>query len=726
MAMAIKRTAAAGGADAQQTTAAGMWTQITATMVAGGWTEHYSFGAADKVYTSTGESGTERLYTRLIQSGNQLDTIIYQHFQATDSQTGVGVDGSTVSLWEMEEAAGTSVADTTGNFNLTTVNAPAVATPGYIGTHGRTFVRTSSQNMTATGNSTWRNLFQTGNFTIEGWAKPAAINTQNGLVGCNASGVKSVGHLHQNNAGQLVFEYRNAADSAAVTLSGGAGATFTAGTWSHFAVTRTRIGANNNTFKIYFNGVLVITFNGQVDPIAPSTQDVWVGRTTDTLGANAGNNNSYDGVLDHIRVSNVARTDAEILSAFWLGQGAAGTGYNPVGNTAAVGRYTFTAGQNIDYIIIADKDSVTWSSRNVTTGVLWTGTFGKLDLHPSTKPTLIADTGTYNPGSNVVVNLTTNPIAAGYEVGDVITVVSQQTFGSSEPGIIPVFMTWIRALTTTSMTLDTVREVFKTGARIGEDPQPQFMLDGVVGSNPVVTRSFKVIYEHLPGYRNMYRDAFTSAILAQAGKTLLARSPMQENFAEGDPNNRTGRQTVDRLHVYGTDTGSSDTTPIEDALRGWIPRLRYCTDQTKAQWAIGRDIKLTEHATLCDYAVTFLASGTVRYMVGPFTQAGAAGFNVQPTNVDLNEYVIQGAVLPDSEMFADPWDCDPMPSPGFSQFMAPVGELIEIDDWLVLEGSPVQTRDSGQPVDLGTGPYLLGDGDRTGGAGGSNFNNGFN
>jgi len=133
MALAGKRTAAAGGADPQQTTASGLWGQFTSALVAAGWTEIFDYGAQstawatstayvigdiriansirwvciqagtsaasgtgptlvsatdinyvsnggnrwvymsnntteDKVYSSTGESGNEKIYLRVLQT----------------------------------------------------------------------------------------------------------------------------------------------------------------------------------------------------------------------------------------------------------------------------------------------------------------------------------------------------------------------------------------------------------------------------------------------------------------------------------------------------------------------------------------------------------------------------------------------------------------------------------------------------------------------------------
>jgi hypothetical protein len=150
MALVVKRTAAAGGVDATQTTAQGIWNQIDALLIAAGWTVLYDYsanviayaantaftvgqivernsfrwqcitsgttgntvslnnpaltsadgtsvwtflssaGASDKVYFSNGESGTESLFLRVSYSTHSGQNINMKHFQYFSAGTAFG------------------------------------------------------------------------------------------------------------------------------------------------------------------------------------------------------------------------------------------------------------------------------------------------------------------------------------------------------------------------------------------------------------------------------------------------------------------------------------------------------------------------------------------------------------------------------------------------------------------------------------------------------------
>lgn len=82
MALAALRTAAAGGADPQQTTAQGFWGQFTACLVSAGWTLAYTYAAGSAWAQSTGYA----LHDIVSANGN-----LYQAIQAgTSAAVGTG------------------------------------------------------------------------------------------------------------------------------------------------------------------------------------------------------------------------------------------------------------------------------------------------------------------------------------------------------------------------------------------------------------------------------------------------------------------------------------------------------------------------------------------------------------------------------------------------------------------------------------------------------------
>jgi hypothetical protein len=131
-----------------------------------------------------------------------------------------------------------------------------------------------------------------------------------------------------------------------------------------------------------------------------------------------------------------------------------------------------------DYAIVADKDGLavtalpTTSHANqayfIHTGVLKRAT--------GIRATNLVTSGTISSagGSNVAVNVTSNPIAAGYQVGDIVTVLAQNGISGH---LADTFSTRIMTMTSSSVTLELVPTLganIASGALIGEDPQPIF------------------------------------------------------------------------------------------------------------------------------------------------------------------------------------------------------------------------------------------------------------
>src|SRR6267154_1513224 len=84
MSLAVKRSASAGGADATITSAANWMTQLTAAIVAAGWTLFDTVSATDKVYKCTGENGQRAWYVRIFaNSNNDWGQYQYQFWDST-------------------------------------------------------------------------------------------------------------------------------------------------------------------------------------------------------------------------------------------------------------------------------------------------------------------------------------------------------------------------------------------------------------------------------------------------------------------------------------------------------------------------------------------------------------------------------------------------------------------------------------------------------------------
>lgn len=86
MSVAWRRTAAAGGSDAQFTSITNAWDTFTACLTSAGWTTVQTLTAGtDVVFGSTGENGNEVLFLRVIKDTARLDIMLYQYWSVSNS-----------------------------------------------------------------------------------------------------------------------------------------------------------------------------------------------------------------------------------------------------------------------------------------------------------------------------------------------------------------------------------------------------------------------------------------------------------------------------------------------------------------------------------------------------------------------------------------------------------------------------------------------------------------
>lgn len=136
-----------------------------------------------------------------------------------------------------------------------------------------------------------------GNFTIEGWVRPAAagyMGILNLTTGAQGVGAFAVEICRGVTGTALSFEARDAASSYFVNVYGG---TTVVDTWTHFACVR-----NGNVWRLYCNGVSVGTPITASQALLPTT---YLG-----LGRRVGGN-PFNGWIDDIRITKgVARYTA--------------------------------------------------------------------------------------------------------------------------------------------------------------------------------------------------------------------------------------------------------------------------------------------------------------------------------------------------------------------------------------------------------------------------------
>jgi hypothetical protein len=157
-----------------------------------------------------------------------------------------------------------------------------------------------------------------------------------------------------------------------------------------------------------------------------------------------------------------------------------------------------------DYVIVADKNGITIAALPTTSHAnqpYWIHT-GLLSRSAGINTTNLVTSSTIAQagGTGITVNVTTNPIAAGYVVGDGVMVCAQGGTGGANH-LADLFSTRIIGLTTSSVTLEVVPSLSQTmaaGALIGADPQPFH------GTARTTTSSFGAVYNNTVGGAKLF------------------------------------------------------------------------------------------------------------------------------------------------------------------------------------------------------------------------------
>ncbi|MBI3384566.1 LamG domain-containing protein, partial [Candidatus Gottesmanbacteria bacterium] len=212
----------------------------------------------------------------------------------TSSYHELAADINTIGLWHMNEASG-NAADSSGNGNTGTPTGTTVVT-GKFG-NARSFNGTSD--LISIANSA--SLNPSVAITIEAWIKRSATGV-NGywIVGKDDSASQRSFDFWTDSTNKLnALICQNAACSTYIqTNSTG---TVADTNWHHVAMTFT---ASSNV-GFYIDGVLDSSVSTTVSGIANSTSAVQIGARTSAA-------NYFSGIIDDVRISNIARSPEEI------------------------------------------------------------------------------------------------------------------------------------------------------------------------------------------------------------------------------------------------------------------------------------------------------------------------------------------------------------------------------------------------------------------------------
>lgn len=209
-------------------------------------------------------------------------------------------DANTIALWHMDESAdnscsgGQDMCDTSGGgrHGVATGTTIDTSTPK-VGSASRTLNGTSDYIEVSSPS------LPTGDFTYEAWVKPDTTTDEMIFMATDGGGGNEF-YVH------IATNVINVATNAVVRLI----STQTITTdWQHIAVTRA--GA---VITLYVNGVAETVVGNDAAPLNFSTCGLLIGTDADAT-CNGTLGNWFDGEIDEIRISGVARSPAEIKLA---------------------------------------------------------------------------------------------------------------------------------------------------------------------------------------------------------------------------------------------------------------------------------------------------------------------------------------------------------------------------------------------------------------------------
>jgi len=145
-------------------------------------------------------------------------------------------------------------------------------------------------------------LDQTGSFTVEAWIKPTVVDRAGSRVVIKDAGAAGGWALSLGDpgSGKLRFFHRDAN-----TVSTDTDAVVVAGVWQHVAGV---FNADDDTTRVYVDGVQRAVATGQTNPIMGSTGLLAIGRQPEFP------NFYFTGRIDDVRLWSVARTQEQIAT----------------------------------------------------------------------------------------------------------------------------------------------------------------------------------------------------------------------------------------------------------------------------------------------------------------------------------------------------------------------------------------------------------------------------
>lgn len=265
--------------------------------------------------------GQNQYLTRTISSTDLSDATTIPFYIASDrvgtfssiwagetAYTSYLPDSDTTGLWNLEEenGSGAYLLDTSGNGYHGTPASGAKFTEGKIG-KGRNLAGPSTSNYITLGHGA---LDGVTDFTIEAWAATATNTNLTLISGANASQFNEMLFYFGTS---LVFNpfLKGTAYTGTYVLP-------TDSLWHHYAMVR-----NGTTLYLYVDGVLVDTINSvTAAALSLATNGLVVGQEQDALGGGFAANQAWNGPVDQVRISSIARSAQDIQRVYELSKQA--------------------------------------------------------------------------------------------------------------------------------------------------------------------------------------------------------------------------------------------------------------------------------------------------------------------------------------------------------------------------------------------------------------------
>lgn len=221
------------------------------------------------------------------------------------------LDANTIGLWRLNDPSIATVSDESGRYPLNQAGSPFIVT-GLINDGGtaRQFLKDGDAYLSAPTIAGLGTFFQ-GEFTIELWIKIDKFNPTSAIRMVSVGDGTGAAHINfvVNNIGGLRFFWAD----------GGSGVSFddfatpmALRTNYHVAMKKRSVGGGLYAVDLFINGIKINTSGSLVNTTGGTAATLAIGSGFDTAL-------SFLGSIDDVRISKVARTDAEILASYQRG-----------------------------------------------------------------------------------------------------------------------------------------------------------------------------------------------------------------------------------------------------------------------------------------------------------------------------------------------------------------------------------------------------------------------